>query len=296
VSVTVAVGSTTTFTATATTAGGTSACSNAIVYRQQPAPVPPTTPSCPAGTSAGVECTTGADGGVVIHGTSGDDVIVGSASADVISGGGGADVIDGGPGADVLKGGGGNDRLAGGAGDDRLTGGGGVDRLVGGDGNDILIGGSPNLFTNDGRDTFQGGKGAGDYADYGFRSDNLTLRLDGIANDGATGEGDQIGNDCEYVIGGRGNDLIVGNSGANFLAGGGGSDVLKGGGGNDQLIANYTKDTRIDNVFGNAGFDYLFLEDRVQDNYNGTLGTDFFRVESNPNTGQPLDVLVPDQT
>jgi len=57
-----------------------------------------------------------------------------------------------------------------------------------------------------------------------------------------------------------------------------------------------TKDTKIDNVFGNAGFDSLFMEDRVQDNYNGTLGADFFRLESNPNTGQPLDVLVPDQT
>ena len=65
---------------------------------------------------------------------------------------------------------------------------------------------------------------------------------------------------------------------------------------NDQITANYTKDTKVDNVFGNSGFDYLFLEDKVQDNYNGSLGTDFFRLEPNPNTGTPLDVLVPDQT
>jgi hypothetical protein len=70
---------------------------------------------------------------------------------------------------------------------------------------------------------------------------------------------------------------------------------MKGGGGNDQMVASYTKDTAVDNVFGNSGYDYLFLEDKVRDNYNGSLSTDFFRVEANPLTGLPLDVLVPDQ-
>jgi len=203
--------------------------------------------------------------------------------------------IIGGSGNDTLRGGSGKDLIAGGTGNDSLTGGANDDILSGGAGNDILVGGSPNIFTSDGRDRFEGGDGAGDYADYGFRSNALVLRLDGIANDGAPGENDSILNDVEYVLGGRGADLIVGNAGANLLAGGGGADTLKGGGGNDQLVASYTKDTAVDNVFGNAGYDYLFLEDKVRDNYNGALSTDFFRVEANPLTGLPLDVLVPDQ-
>ena len=203
--------------------------------------------------------------------------------------------ITGGSGNDTLRGGSGNDLIAGAAGNDVITGGAGNDTLSGGSGNDVLNGGSPVLTTVDGRDVFQGGDGAGDYVDYSYRTNNLVLKLDGLANDGAAGENDLIGNDVEYVLGGRADDLIVGNALANLLSGGGGADTLKGEGGNDQIVASYTKDTKVDNVFGNAGYDYLFLEDKVRDNYNGTLGTDFFRVEPNPNTGQPLDVLVPDQ-
>ncbi|HYO09460.1 MAG TPA: calcium-binding protein [Tepidisphaeraceae bacterium] len=203
--------------------------------------------------------------------------------------------VTGGSGNDTIRGGSGSDLLAGAAGNDSITGAGGNDTVSGGDGNDILIGGSPVLLTSDGKDTFQGGGGAGDYADYGFRSNNLVLTLDGKANDGAGAEGDLIGADVEYAIGGRGNDLLVGNAGVNLLAGGGGADTLKGGGGNDQIVATYTKDAAIDNVFGNAGYDYYFLEDKVRDNYNGTLATDFYRTDFNALTGQPLDVLVTDQ-
>jgi len=204
--------------------------------------------------------------------------------------------ISGGAGNDNLRGGSGLDQVLGGAGSDSLLGGGGNDLLSGGDGNDYLIGGSPNLLTADGTDQLFGGAGAGDYADYGFRSNGLSLRLDGVANDGATDENDLIGADVEYLLGGRGNDLLVGNAGANLLAGGGGNDTMKGGGGNDQLVASYTKDTKIDSVFGNSGYDYLFIEDKVRDDYNGSLSTDFFRTDINTTTGGPLDVLVPDQT
>jgi Ca2+-binding RTX toxin-like protein len=203
--------------------------------------------------------------------------------------------IAGGSGNDTLRGGSGADLISGAAGNDSISGGGGNDILSGGSGNDILIGGSPNLLTVDGKDTFQGGDGAGDYADYGFRTNAVTLRLDGVANDGSGGENDSIGNDVEYLLGGRGNDLIVGNASANFLAGGAGADTLKGGGGNDQLVASYTKDSKIDQVFGNTGYDYLFLEDKVRDDYNGSLATDFFRLEASATTGLPLDVLVADQ-
>ena len=141
----------------------------------------------------------------------------------------------------------------------------------------------------------QGGTGSGDYADYTFCSNDLKLTLDAVANDGAPGENDLIGADVEYLLGGRGNDLLVGNAGANLIAGGGGADTLKGGGGNDQLMANYTKDSKIDNVFGNGGFDTYFIEDRVRDNYSITPSVVFVRAEVDPNTGLPLDVVVPDQ-
>ena len=154
----------------------------------------------------------------------------------------------------------------------------------------MLSGGSPQLTENDGRDVFQGGAGSGDYADYSVRNVALTLRLDGVANDGRTGstELENLPSDVEYILGGKQNDLITGNSLANVLSGGGGADTLKGGSGNDQLIASFTLDALVDQVFGNAGNDYLFIQDGKLDNHSGIVGTDFF----SPDAG---DLLVPDQ-
>ena len=119
-------------------------------------------------------------------------------------------------------------------------------RLNGGDGNDSLIGGSGNdtLHGGSGNDTLDGGLGADDLfgdggsdtADYSHRTENLRLTLDNVANDGASGEGDNIHADIETILGGSGNDFIQGNPFANKLVGNAGNDTLFGGAGNDTLI------------------------------------------------------------
>ena len=61
----------------------------------------------------------------------------------------------------------------------------------------------------------------------------VTVTLDGVANDGAPGEGDNVMTNA--VIGSDGADTITGNDAANDLSGRGGDDVLFGGGGADTL-------------------------------------------------------------
>jgi hypothetical protein len=103
----------------------------------------------------------------------------GGADDDTLTGGAGADTVDGGPGADLLGGGAGADRLYGDG--VALIAGGGDDRLVDGPGPDTLTG-------DGGRDT----------ADYTGTA-NATFVVDGRANDGAPGEGDNVG--TEVVVG-----------------------------------------------------------------------------------------------
>ena len=91
---------------------------------------------------------------------------------------GGDDVIHGGPGNDVLIGGTGNDAIDGGLGDDDFEG-------IPGEG---LFGGNP---PSQGTDSYVG-SGGSDAVIYTGRGENLSLSLDGVANDGAPGENDNI--------------------------------------------------------------------------------------------------------
>ena len=161
----------------------------------------------------------GSDIEVIIGGSAGDD-LVGGAGDETLVGNGGNDTIYG------LEG---NDLLIGGAGDDRFVatrfsglgqpGGGAVGAIPGPDGADVFVGG-------DGVDT----------VDYGGRTGGVTVSLDGRANDGEAGEGDQVSADIENVFGGSGDDFITGSDADNQLVGGAGSDTLDGGAGNDELI------------------------------------------------------------
>ena len=202
-----------------------------------------------------------------------NDTVVGGATNDRISGGNDNDNISAGIGNDYIRGDAGNDTIDGSAGDD------------------VLNGGNNDLGEADGADVIIGGSGAGDYADYSGRTINLFLTLDGVAND----NGDNIAGSIENLMGGKGHDVLIGNSGANFLSGGGGQDTMKGGGGNDQIVASVTTDFGLtDSVFGNAGYDYLFIEDKIRDNFNAVSGQDFWRTELD-GAGAPIDVLVADQ-
>jgi hypothetical protein len=141
-------------------------------------------------------------------------------------------------------------------GDDLLTGGAGNDGLVGGPG--PTLGGGPDT------DVVSGGPGVDLYNIVLNPTEpvspvDLSLSLDGVANDGEAGEHDNIGSDIEDVDATSqsvdanglpvqgGTVTIVGNAGANVLrvrsltrgviTGGGGSDVLIGASGDDRLNA-----------------------------------------------------------
>jgi hemolysin type calcium-binding protein len=106
----------------------------------------------------------------VIDGGAGDDALTGGDLGDVLEGGAGADVLAGGSGNDVLSG----DGFA-------LVAGGGDDRLDGGPGADVLL-----------------GDGGRDVADYSSRTTAVSVTLDGLADDGGPGEGDDV-TACESV-------------------------------------------------------------------------------------------------
>ncbi|HEY3020075.1 MAG TPA: calcium-binding protein, partial [Solirubrobacteraceae bacterium] len=151
---------------------------------------------------------------------SGDDAISGSGDVDnFFYGGGGVDALNGGPGDDILLGGAGDDNHRG------ASHGG----LNGQTGDDILDGGT-------GADDLNGSTGS-DTADYSSRTAALDVTIDGAADDGAAGEGDNVAADVENVVGGSGDDDIAGSSAANTLVGGDGADTLSGRAGPDTIIS-----------------------------------------------------------
>jgi Ca2+-binding RTX toxin-like protein len=130
-------------------------------------------------------------------------------------------------GNDTIMGIGGDDTLlgdfqfqSGTTGDDTLNGGNGDDTLAGGGGGDDMTGGNDFDFV--------------DYTSFAGTND-LTVTIDNVANDGVAGEGDNIHTGVEGVIGGNGNDNITGDSGPNTLRGAVGADTLNGAGGDDIL-------------------------------------------------------------
>jgi Ca2+-binding RTX toxin-like protein len=149
-----------------------------------------------------------------------------------VNGGAANDTIVGNSKINALSGGAGQDSLSGGGGNDRLTGGTENDVENGGDGNDTLVeGGGAN-----GADALNGGAGV-DTVTYASRAARVVVSLDGVANDGAVGEGDNVAPDVENVTGGKANDAIDGSSLPNTLVGGLGADTLNGETGNDILNA-----------------------------------------------------------
>ena len=132
-----------------------------------------------------------------------------------VTGGVVKDTLRGSAGPDVLNGGPGGDDLDGREGDDILDGGTGADKMTGGDGSDL--------------------------ADYGDRTANLVVTLNGVAGDGEAGENDNA--DTENVRGGAGADRLTGGLQNNVLEGGGGDDALDGGPNKDRLIGGAGTDT-----------------------------------------------------
>jgi len=194
-----------------------------------------------------------------LTGGGGDDNLRGGGAADVLLGDAGNDTLDGGLAGDTLTGGDGTDLLSyalrtaavtvdlsattatqgeagendtiatvenvqGGAGNDTLKGSAVANELRGGAGNDTVSGGAGAAVA----DVLDGGTQAatgGDTVDYADRTDALTVSLDGMANDGATGENDTV-TGIENVTTGAGADTITVSSAVNVISSGAGADTV----------------------------------------------------------------------
>lgn len=153
--------------------------------------------------------------------------------------------------------------------------------IRGGDGNDTLIGGpeADTFIGGAGGDSMSGGGGT-DAADYSrpVGSAGVRVSLDGVANDGVTGEGDNVQPDIETVkgtqfadsfSGSKGPDTFYGLKGDDLLIGHEGNDLLVGGPGNDNLQGRAGNDT----VTGGAGDDFI-NGDTGNDVETGGVGND----------------------
>ncbi|MFI4881182.1 MAG: hypothetical protein ACIAQU_01205, partial [Phycisphaerales bacterium JB064] len=174
-----------------------------------------------------------ADGDAIDGPTDGADGFTGDELADIAEGGGGDDILFGNGGNDFLDGGAGDDQVHGGAGNDVVAGGEGDDLLTGGTGDDLIVGG-------DGNDTVS-------YAD----SDSAVNV--NLANETATGQGNDTVVGVENVIGSQYGDTLDGDDAANTIEGGAGADVIDGGAGSDTLVGGSGNDT----IDGGSGADVI---------------------------------------
>lgn len=188
--------------------------------------------------------------------------LVGGSAGDVLNGSNLSNALTGGQGPDTLNGGDAHDTLDGGDGDDILNGGLGPDTLIGGPGNDSVS--------------------------YAAFPGPVTVRYDGLPNDGANGEGDTVGASVEVVTGtaagdtfsgdtakntffaGDGGDVIDGKEGDDDLRAGPGADSIAGGDGNDMVIGGSGGDT----VEAGIGNDLVKVRDDQKDTVTCGPGAD----------------------
>ena len=177
--------------------------------------------------------TSGTTSGGTITGGIGNDTLTGSSARETINGNAGNDTIQGAGGSDQLNGGAGNDTIGGGAGNDTVDGGDGNDTADGGVGNDTFSG----IIDDDGADAYTGGTGD-DSISYASKSGPVSITEDGVANDGAADEGDNVAADIEGITGSPDADTIVGSAASNQINGNGGADTIDGGAGTDVIQVN----------------------------------------------------------
>jgi Ca2+-binding RTX toxin-like protein len=146
-------------------------------------------------------------------------------------------------GNDSLRAGNGNDTIHGGGDDDQIAGRTGTDDMEGDSGNDTVV-----------------------YTSY---TGNINVSLDGVDNDGLSGENDGV-EQFENIEGGTGNDTLTGDGNRNFLYGDSGDDSIRGGGGNDDLVGVAGNDT----LKGEDGDDFLFAQFSDVDTVIGGSGID----------------------
>src|SRR5919198_578946 len=246
---------------------------------------------------------------ITINGGAGNDTI-----KDAYNGGAGR-TFTGGPGRDDIKGYAGNDAIDGGDGDDVVDGGAGNDKVRGGAGNDEMWG---DHYDEPGADLMDGGPGVDTTEDWTTPEDldqqpPVAVTLDGVANDGRPGEGDNVigierlnmyvvgsftgsegadrivlvnpGNDGpSRLIGRGGDDELIGNDFDDVVDGGAGNDHVEGGHGNDTVTGGPGRDV----IYGDAtaaycgwysckipfGNDVIYARDGEPDSIDCGIGTD----------------------
>src|SRR4051794_20591617 len=123
---------------------------------------------------------------ITMDGAGGDDII-----KDTVDDAG--RTLSGGPGNDKIEGYGGNDTLDGGDGNDEVNGNAGNDVVRGGAGDDVINGDN---YKSPGSDVIDGGPGYDQIDDWSIPDaathPQPTVSLDGVANDGRPGEGDNV--------------------------------------------------------------------------------------------------------
>lgn len=219
---------------------------------------------------------------IEVLGGAGDDTLYGD--ADVAN----REVLDGGDGKDRIDGFGGDDEIRGGAGDDQLEGNGGIDTVLGGDGNDTLAGDDQAAPA---ADVIDGGAGSDllkDYVEYGTDvHPPANVSLDGVANDGRQGEGDDVrsiermiayvsgrfvlsdgaedwqvwsnmDSGKSVVLAAGGDDRVVGEDAVEDIDGGAGDDYLEGGKNHDVITGGPGRDTIYgDDTDGSCNSNYV---------------------------------------
>ncbi len=206
--------------------------------------------------------------------------------------GAGDDVVRRGtPAADTLLGGDGNDSLLGGAGADVVNGGPGDDAIEDPDYVNCTNFAGP-LAGQAGADTLIGGTGT-DTWDGICRDDLVNLSLNGAADDGAAGEGDNVGGDIEVFKGSRGGINFTGNALRNIVSGSDGPNTIRGGAGDDRLYGGVENDTvdggpGTDQVYGFGGGDTV-IGGPGQDDIQGEGGSTISDGAGGPDTIQARD-------
>ena len=221
--------------------------------------------------------------------------------------------MEGGIGNDTIVTGNGTDTLLGGEGNDTMQSFSGADTVRGEGGNDSVSAGKEEPEAN-AADVVDGGSGFDSIpdvdADYnrGF-DDNVSVSVDGVANDGEAGEGDnvigveklRVTADHATVIGSAapddffveantstirglggndrlvaydGHDTVEGGAGNDYLEGGFGNDVLDGGAGKDQFMGDRTESNVI--AIGN---DRIRARDGVSEQVSCGIGSDTAQVD-----------------
>jgi hypothetical protein len=174
----------------------------------------------------------------------------------------------------TVYGGLGNDTLRGGAGNDTIDGGPGNDTIDALWGDDVLVGA-------EGADSLTGSFGR-DRVSYADRSTAVSVTLDDVANDGQSGEADNVRASVEHVTGGAGNDSVTGDDDSNELTGGAGDDTLDGGPGTDGFS-------------GGAGVDNLKARDGVQESLACGSEGDIAEADYNDTAAADCEVVNRDQ-